>query len=101
MSVTDGMSSTMHPAVETTIDTQTNRKTTRRANPSRPMSSCERPGETLSSALVPPRAHPLECAPPMAHSLATTDNELGAATPPATLGVLVFVLRYEDLCAAD
>ncbi|MDI3284841.1 sigma 54-interacting transcriptional regulator [Polyangium sp. 15x6] len=37
----------------------------------------------------------------MAHSLATTDNEFESATRAATLGVLVFVLRYEDLCAAD
>ncbi|HVK65580.1 MAG TPA: sigma 54-interacting transcriptional regulator [Polyangium sp.] len=37
----------------------------------------------------------------MAHSLATTDNTFEAATHSATLGVLVFVLRYEDLCAAD
>ncbi|MDI1477157.1 sigma 54-interacting transcriptional regulator [Polyangium sp. y55x31] len=37
----------------------------------------------------------------MAHSLATTDNEFDAAKDLATFGVLVFVLRYEDLCAAD
>ncbi|MDC3954473.1 sigma 54-interacting transcriptional regulator [Polyangium jinanense] len=37
----------------------------------------------------------------MAHSLATTDNEFEGATHAATIGVLVFVLRYEDLCAGD
>ena len=37
----------------------------------------------------------------MAHLLAITDNPIEASGASATAGVLVFVLRYEDLCAAD